>query len=148
MHAVLPCHLYPHRLFCTVWLALLAPDMLRHAQEIEAAVHNKLLPATFRTSLCSTALTDGVACPLGERCFNAHSLDELRVNAAINLKLLPMDYKLTLCEAYCNSGAHLLVESSCGSCAMIPCALTVVSFSLPHREVRARSPVQRGAWGA
>ena len=89
---------------------MLAHHMLRHAQEIEAAVHNKLLPATFRTSLCSTALTDGVACPLGERCFNAYSLDELRVNAAINLKLLPLDYKLTLCEAYCNSGAHLLVE--------------------------------------
>ena len=94
---------------------LLAHETLRRAQEIEAAVHNKLLPATFRTSLCSTVLTDGVACPLGERCFNAHGLDELRTNAAINLKLLPMDYKLTLCEAYCNSGAHLRVECTATS---------------------------------
>ena len=122
--------------------------MFRHVQEIEAAVHNKLLPATFRTSLCSTALTDGVACPLGERCFNAHSLEELRITAAINLKLLPMDYKLTLCEAHCNSGASQKASTR-SSWVPITCAVDDHLLSpLCAGNCERGIPVQRGARGA
>ena len=80
---------------------------MRRPQEIESAVHQKLLPATFRTSLCSTALSEGAVCPLGQRCCNAHSVQELRVDAAIKLKFLPVDYKLTLCESFCSFGVRL-----------------------------------------
>ena len=86
-------------------------SLLRCVQEIESAVHHKLLPTTFRTSLCSTALSQGAACPLGQRCCNAHSVRELRVDAAIKLKYLPVDYKLTLCDSFCSYGARLLLMS-------------------------------------
>ena len=84
-----------------------AHPLLLCVQEIESAVDHKLLEATFRTSLCITALTEGAVCPLGQRCCNAHSVQELRVDAAVKLKYLPVDYKLTLCESFCSYGAPL-----------------------------------------
>jgi hypothetical protein len=85
-------------------------------QEIESAVHHQLLLATFRTSLCITALSEGAVCPLGQRCSNAHSVQELRVDAAIKLKYLPVDYKLTLCESWCNYGAPALLMAVTCQC--------------------------------
>lgn len=62
-----------------------------------------VLPACFRTSLCSTALASQ-PCPLGRRCLHAHSLEELRAAAAVALGDLPPDYKMSICTVFQETG--------------------------------------------
>lgn len=63
-----------------------------------------VLPVSFRTSLCSTALASQ-QCPLGSTCFHAHSLRELRATAAVAQGELPADYKMSICPSFQDTGA-------------------------------------------
>ena len=74
-----------------------------------------VLPADFRTSMCSTALAS-LRCPLSSSCMHAHSLKELRAAAAVQLKMLPADYKMFICSSFNDTGEH---QGSAGSGADI-----------------------------
>ena len=68
-------------------------------------MHRGVLPASFRTSMCSTALA-AQQCPLGSSCLHAHNLRELRAGAAVALNVLPADYKMSICPAFHDTGVR------------------------------------------